>query len=156
MPGLGVAGQGTACCVGRWASEKPALLGSCPWWLCADSSLDPKAEPGPQGQFHSPSCSVAYFSQSHPGIIPRTGCGCRRPHPGAGRPGSCASVCAHSWACLRGGSAWPGHGSLEGPPQRPLQLQPRLTPSLMIKLPFVEAFLCPRIGCCGRRQAGRH
>lgn len=91
-------------------SASPARV----WVLHPHESLPshgPRAEPRPQGQLRGPSCAVAYFAWVPSGIIPHTGCGCRRPHPKAGTPASCESVCSHSWACPRGASAWSGHSS---------------------------------------------
>lgn len=70
----------------------------------------PKPEPRPRASCVALPAPWPIFHGSHPSIV-HTGCGCRRPHPEAERPGSSESVCSHSWACPRGGSAWPRHSS---------------------------------------------
>lgn len=99
--------------LGSGAGGRAPSAVACLWWvLCSHANPPchgPKAEPRLQGQVCGPSCSMAYFSwvpsQHH------------SPHwvwvqeapPRAGRPESCETICLHSWACPRDGSAWPGH-----------------------------------------------
>ena len=70
-----------------------------------------KPEPRPPASGVARPAPRPIFHGSHPSIVPHTGCGYRRPHPETERPGSSESVCSHSWACPRGGSAWPRHSS---------------------------------------------
>lgn len=83
-----------ACCTrGGGAREKPVLQEPCPVVgcapthqpalprLCADSSLG--LSPG-RGAMLALSAPWPIFHGSCLGVIPHTGCGCRRPHPEAG------------------------------------------------------------------------
>lgn len=86
-----VAGEGTR----NGALEKP-VLGPCPVVGYAPTQSRPchSSEPTPPWDLglslaHSASSMVLpaswpIFHGSHPGVIPCTGCGCRRPHPEAG------------------------------------------------------------------------
>jgi len=110
------AGEGTRLAEPRWVGpgEEPALPFPVRGWaLPGRGSLPhkgPKPEPRPRASCVALPAPWPIFHGSHPSIV-RTGCGCRRPHPEAERPGSSESVCSHSWACPRGGSAWPRHSS---------------------------------------------
>lgn len=111
------AGEGTGLAEPRGVGpgEEPALPFPVRGWaLPPHGSLPhhgPKPEPRPRASCVALPAPWPIFHGSHPSIVPRTGCGCRRPHPEAERPGSSESVCSHSWACPRGGSAWPRHSS---------------------------------------------
>lgn len=134
-------------CQDWWLERGPGVLhlrrrgwgeASSPQSCLGGSELTPPRATGPSSQS---SLLLGLFFTAPSRVLPQTGCGCSRPHPEAGRPGSCESVGAHSWACPwgteagEGGSpcgSWRGRGPSTVQPPAPGQHSALSDPTLAI------------------------